>query len=110
MGTAAKTSKGGRQGRTGAADEQDATARFRDRIIDFRRVPASQIRLNPLNPRSHPSEQRQALTDALSRRGITAPVLTRQLPDGTLELIDGELRTTTLDQPVPCIVTDLSEE
>ena len=42
---------------------------IRDRIKDFRRVPASELRQNPHNWRQHPQEQREALRGVLAEIG-----------------------------------------
>jgi hypothetical protein len=84
---------------------------IRNRVIDMRQVPASSLRPNPLNWRTHPVEQRDVLRGVLAEIGIAGAVLTRQCEDGALELIDGHLRIEELgDQIVPCIVTDLTVE
>ena len=83
---------------------------IRDRITDFRRVPASELRRSPRNWRTHPAAQRDALQGVLAEVGYADALLARQLPDGTLELIDGHLRAeTTPDQEVPVLVLDLDE-
>jgi hypothetical protein len=84
---------------------------IRDRVIDFRRVPASQIRPSPFNWRTHPQAQQEALRGLLAERGFAGAVLARELPDGALEVIDGHLRLESMgERPVPVLVTDLSEE
>lgn len=83
---------------------------LRDRIIDFRRVPASELRPHPSNWRTHPPAQRNALQGALAEIGIADAVLARKLPDGSLQLIDGHLRTEIAgDTPLPVLVLDLDE-
>ena len=83
----------------------------RDRVRELRRVQASALRPNPRNWRTHPAEQRQALQGILTEVGFADALLVRELPDGTLELIDGHLRAeTTPDQEVPVLVLDVTEE
>jgi hypothetical protein len=83
---------------------------IRDRIIGLRRVPAGSLRPNPLNWRLHPARQRAALQGALAEIGYASALLARELPDGSLELIDGHLRAeTTPDSQVPVLVLDLDE-
>lgn len=83
---------------------------IRDRIIDFRRVRASELRPNPRNWRTHPQAQREALQGVLAEVGYVDAVLARTLPDGSLELLDGHLRAeTTPDMDVPCLVVDLND-
>ena len=83
----------------------------RDRIKAFRRVKASDLRPNPMNWRTHPENQRNALRGALAEIGYADALLTRELEDGTLLLLDGHLRAeTTPDTVVPVLVTDLDEQ
>ncbi len=85
--------------------------KIRDRIKELRRVPASTLRPHPLNWRTHPQGQRELLESVLAEVGYADALLARELPDGTLELIDGHLRAeTTPDAEVPVLVVDLSEE
>ena len=84
--------------------------RIRDRIVDFRRVRADQLRPHPKNWRTHPAAQRDALRGVLAEIGYAGALLARELPDGTLELIDGHLRAeTTPEADVPVLVLDLDE-
>ncbi len=83
---------------------------IRDRIKELRRVRASQLRPHPRNWRTHPQAQRDALRGVLAEIGYADALLARQLPDGSLELIDGHLRAeTTPDIEVPVLVLDLDD-
>jgi len=83
---------------------------IRDRIKDFRRVPASELRPNPRNWRTHPQAQRDALQGVLAEVGIADACIARELPDGTLELLDGHLRTETMGESlIPVLILDLDE-
>lgn len=83
---------------------------IRDRIKDFRRVKASLLRPHPKNWRTHPTSQQDALRGVLAEIGYADALLARELPDGTLELVDGHLRAeTTPDAEVPVLVLDLDE-
>lgn len=83
---------------------------IRDRIIDFRRVKASELRPSPRNWRSHPQAQQDALRGILAEVGYVDALLARPLPDGTLELVDGHLRAeTTPEMEVPVLVCDLDD-
>jgi ParB-like chromosome segregation protein Spo0J len=83
---------------------------IRDRIKELRRVPAGDLRPNPKNWRTHPKEQADALRGTLAEIGFAGAVLARELPDGTLELIDGHLRAETAgDAAVPVLVLDVTE-
>ena len=65
---------------------------IRDRIRDFRRVPARELQPHPGNWRTHPAEQQEALRDLLAEVGYAGALLARELVDGSLQLIDGHLR------------------
>jgi hypothetical protein len=84
---------------------------IRDRIKDFRRVPASCLRPSPDNWRTHPPAQREALRGLLAEIGYAGATLCRELDDGGLEIIDGHLRAEEMgDREVPVLVTDLTED
>ncbi|HKD36505.1 MAG TPA: ParB N-terminal domain-containing protein [Pirellulales bacterium] len=84
---------------------------IRDRIREFRRVRAAELRPNPRNWRTHPPAQRDALQGILAEVGYAGALLARELPDGSLELIDGHLRAeTTPEMAVPVLVLDVNEE
>lgn len=83
---------------------------IKDRIVDFRRVPASELRPNPKNWRVHPDGQKQGLKTVLAEIGMADAVIARTMEDGGLELIDGHLRTETLtDTPIPTLIVDLND-
>ena len=82
---------------------------FRDRIKDFRRVPAASLKPSPRNWRTHPAAQREALEAMLGRVGIADAAIARELPDGSLELIDGHLRADVLTGDVPVLVLDVDQ-
>jgi hypothetical protein len=83
---------------------------IRDRIKEFRRVKASQLRPHPKNWRTHPEAQRDALRGVLAEIGYAGALLARELPDGALELIDGHLRAeTTPEAEVPVLILDLDQ-
>ena len=85
--------------------------RIRDRIRELRRVRAAELRPHPANWRTHPPAQRDALRGVLAEIGYAAALVARELPDGSLELIDGHLRAeTTPDAEVPVLVLDVTAE
>ena len=84
--------------------------KIRDRIKELRRVKASQLRPHPKNWRTHGDAQRDALRGVLAEVGYADALLARQLPDGSLELIDGHLRAeTTPEMEVPVLLLDLDD-
>lgn len=84
---------------------------IRNRIIEYRTVEACELRPNPKNWRTHPKAQQDALRGVLAEVGIADAVLARKMPDGSLMLIDGHLRTETMpDQKIPVLVLDVNED
>ena len=84
---------------------------IRDRIKELRRVPASELFASPKNWRTHPESQVKVLDGILGEIGYADALLARELPDGSLELIDGHCRRElTPDQVVPVLVVDLDED
>jgi hypothetical protein len=82
----------------------------RDRIKELRRVRAGDLRPNPRNWRTHPPAQQDALRGILAEVGYADALLARELPDGSLMLIDGHLRAeTTPEALVPVLVLDVDE-
>lgn len=84
--------------------------KIRDRIVELRRVKASELRPNPRNWRRHPKAQADALRGILAEVGFAGALLARETPEG-LQLIDGHLRAeTTPSQKVPVLVLDVTEQ
>ena len=84
---------------------------IRNRVKSLRMVPASDLRPNPKNWRTHPKAQQDALRGVLAEVGLADACLARELPDGSLMLIDGHLRAETLgEEEVPVLVLDVSEQ
>jgi hypothetical protein len=83
---------------------------IRDRIVELRRVPASELAPNPRNWRRHPPAQWEALRAVVDEIGFADALLARESPHG-LVLIDGHLRRDfAQDGTVPVLIVDLSEE
>jgi hypothetical protein len=83
---------------------------IRDRIRELRRVKAADLRPNPRNWRVHPPKQQDALRGVLAEVGYADALLAREMPDGSLMLVDGHLRAeTTPDAIVPVLVLDVNE-
>lgn len=84
---------------------------IRDRIVGLQRLPASEIRPNPKNWRTHPKAQRDALKGVLAEVGIAGAVIAYDPGDGQgLMLIDGHLRTEEIKGEVPVLVLDVTTE
>jgi ParB-like chromosome segregation protein Spo0J len=85
--------------------------KIRDRIKGLRRVKASSLRPNPRNWRTHPKAQEDALRGLLAEIGFADVALARELPDKSLELIDGHLRAGVAgDEKIPVLVLDVTAE
>lgn len=84
---------------------------IRDRVRELRRVRAADLRPHPNNWRTHPPGQQQALRGVLAQVGYADALVARELPDGSLQLVDGHLRAeTTPDAVVPVLVVDLDDQ
>ena len=84
--------------------------KIRDRVKELRRVKAGTLQPHPKNWRTHPPSQRDALRGVLAEVGYADALLARELPDGTLQLIDGHLRAeTTPEAEVPVLIVDLDD-
>lgn len=83
---------------------------IRNRVKSLRMVPASDLRPNPKNWRTHPQAQQDALRGVLAEVGLADACLARELSDGSLMLIDGHLRAETLGEgEVPVLILDVDE-
>ncbi|MDE2100777.1 MAG: hypothetical protein KGL39_26260 [Patescibacteria group bacterium] len=85
---------------------------LKDRIKEFRRVPARDLVADPRNWRRHSDAQRKALSGLLDEIGFANAVLAREDGAGRLILIDGHLRTDELakaDALIPVLVLDVDE-
>ena len=84
--------------------------KVRDRVKELRRVRAGDLVPNPKNWRTHPASQGDALKGILAEVGYADALLARELPDGSLMLVDGHLRAeTTPDLIVPVLILDVNE-
>jgi site-specific DNA-methyltransferase (adenine-specific)/modification methylase len=83
---------------------------IRNRVKALRTVKASELFPNPKNWRTHPKAQQDALKGILAEVGYADALLARELPDGSLMLVDGHLRAeTTPEQEVPVLILDINE-
>lgn len=85
--------------------------KIRDRVKDLRRVRAGDLKPHPKNWRTHSRFQQDVLRGLLAEVGMAGAVLARELPDGSLQLIDGHLRAETAPSAtIPVLVLDLDEQ
>jgi hypothetical protein len=83
---------------------------IRNRIKELRHVRAGDLRPHPKNWRKHPEAQQNALRGILAEVGFVDALMVRELPDGSLQIVDGRLRAeTTPDAIVPVLVVDLND-
>jgi len=83
---------------------------IKNRVKELRVVAASDLRPNPKNWRLHPKAQQDALRGIIAEVGMADACLARELPDGSLMLIDGHLRAETVaDAKVPVLILDVNE-
>ncbi len=84
-------------------------ATFRDRIVELRRVKATDLIVNPKNWRLHPEGQRSALSAMLDQIGLVGAGVGRDTPNG-VELLDGHLRKDLVgDDELPILIVDLND-
>lgn len=86
---------------------------FRDRIVEFRRIPGAEFLDNQGNWRTHPDAQREGLTGVLRSVGIVDVLIAyySQRNEGQLTLLDGHLRKSTNPKVLwPTIIVDLTDE
>jgi hypothetical protein len=82
----------------------------RNRIKAHVRVRAGDLVPHELNPRLHGEAQRAALAALYAEIGFARSLLTYELPDGRLKLIDGHLRQDmTPDMEVDVEVLDVND-
>lgn len=74
-------------------------------------VKSSELSPHPLNWRSHPVQQTDAMKGLLAEIGFADVVKGYRRADGSIRLIDGHLRTEIVtDQPLPVLLLDLTDE
>ncbi len=83
---------------------------IRNRVTEYRVVSPDELAPNPLNWRSHPAAQRDALRGILAEVGIAGALLAYHSPrnGGKLTLVDGHERAT-IDTPWPCLILDVTD-
>lgn len=89
--------------------------KYRDRVLELRRVRAGDIVGAPWNWRTHPEGQWAAQAGSIDELGFFDSLDVRELPDRRLELVDGQARRDLLHDRIGpgtlrrCVVTDLTE-
>ncbi len=81
---------------------------IKDRVVELRRVKASELKPHPKNWRFHPPSQRAALRGVLREVGFAGVILARQVR-GKYQIIDGHLRQEEAgDEEVPVLILDVT--
>lgn len=84
---------------------------YKNRIVELRYVPASDLEPHPGNWRDHPREQVEALKGVLADVGIADALLAYQSErTGKLTVIDGHLRKDAAPQTWPVLVLDVTDK
>jgi hypothetical protein len=93
------------------------TISIKDRIIEFKRIPVSELQDNKGNWRVHPDMQKETIRGILKEVGITGAALVyySERNSGKVTLIDGHLRREIGEDEsplfeLPCLITDLNDE
>jgi hypothetical protein len=89
----------------------EAPVGIRDRIAEFRRVPAAELLDNAGNPRRHPQAQRDALRGVLEQVGVAGALLAyhSERNGGRLTLMDGHLRKEDFALDWPTLILDVGD-
>lgn len=106
-----KKSDGEASGASASASPSSQGLLFRDRVVELRRVKASDLVPNPKNYAVHSDAQKAALRGAIGELGFAGAELVRETEDGRLMLIDGHARREVVgDGVIPVLVLDVTEE
>ncbi len=82
-------------------------AKWRNRIVEYGEITASELEANPRNPRVHGDQQKAAMTSVLDDVGWVAPVIVNRT---TGLVVDGHMRVgLAQDGPIPVAWVELSE-
>ena len=83
----------------------------KNRIKELRHIPAVDIQANPKNWRTHSKQQTKAMQAILDEVGVAGALIAYELADGSIQLIDGHLRTDLLkNETVPVLILDVNED
>jgi len=90
--------------------EEGMSLDIRDRIVEFKRINASELTPHPQNWRKHPKAQHAAMSGILKEVGYVDAIMVRK-HEGGYQIIDGHLRAeTTPNAAVPVLVVDLDDD
>lgn len=84
---------------------------IKDRVKEFKRIKASELKANPKNWRLHDTIQREALQSVLNNVGMAGAVVVYENKDKEFVIIDGHLRADINDeQEIPTLILDVNDE
>ena len=84
---------------------------IKDRVKEFKRIKASELKANPKNWRLHDTLQREALQSVLNNVGMAGAVVVYENKDKEYVIIDGHLRADINDeQEIPTIILDVNDD
>jgi hypothetical protein len=85
---------------------------LRDRVVEMKRIPSSELLPHPANPRHHPSEQKAVMKGILDQIGIADVLVVYKSAraNNRYVIIDGHMRATDFQADWPCAVTDLTDD
>lgn len=84
---------------------------IRQRIVRTALYTARELKQHPLNFRQHGADQRRDVAAMFETIGQVAPLIGRDMPDGTVQLLDGHLRQDIADdKQILVAVTDLNDQ
>ena len=94
------------------AENPDEIGGFKNRIKEFKYIPAHLLRGHPKNWKNHPFDQVSLLRKLMNEVGFAAAMPVRELEDGTYEILDGHARTGIIgdDGLAPALILDVTAE
>lgn len=99
------------RGRAVVNGKEVPPAQLRDRVLEMRRVPSTELLDHAGNWRTHPKAQQEALSGVLKQIGIAGALLAYYSArnDGKLTLIDGHLRKQSEAAEWPTLILDVDD-
>lgn len=83
---------------------------MQNRVVEFARVPANTLLINPDNVRFHPPDQMALMSALLEEIGMADAIIVRRTAEG-LQVLDGHMRRQLMtNEEVPVIIVDLNDE
>jgi hypothetical protein len=97
-----------------AGEKSGEKVDIRNRIVEMRNIPESELLNHDRNPRKHPAAQKNAMAGVLEEIGAVQALVVykSERAGGKYVLIDGHMRKNEfpLEGGWPCVVTDLTDD